>query len=474
MSALVIEDTSLLFFVAINVWLILWYLAWGIAALYTIMTISIWTATIQTLGVSSLRHCLRVLRLSFRASAIRELFIAILMPLVVVIIGNVYEPAAWYVERLPVNAFLLMGVLCFTLFFVPPTVLVFSTSTDERLRWALALKGFTGGRRVISLLDTGYIAVKPGITDVWAIMSRRAIVLTDVLRTSEAGNWQEVVKELIELTPIVVVDTRIYTRALQFEAATMLMPKYADKAIFVCEDDGRCPVLEQVLAESSIRPDLPINVVKEDELGQVLRNLVTSKNHLRRPLTFASTPYMLRTPVESRVAKTVPSVAPVQSVDSIYPNKRLSMAATPVVRFLAKVSLVHIAVSLILGALVISRDSDMARLGLSRTTWLLMVVSSCACGALYYHLAHALKDISIVGDQLLVSQPAKQSKIPLSQITHVTGPDWTTMRRITLHLSQPCVFGKRIVFAAGPLKGGMVARDLRRRVYSQAPRTSRV
>jgi hypothetical protein len=104
----------------------------------------------------------------------------------------------------------------------------------------------------------------------------------------------------------------------------------------------------------------------------------------------------------------------------------------------------------------------------------LLVLSCCASLALYYYLAHALKDVHIVGDQLLVSQSAKESKVHCSEITHVTGPDWTTLRRITLHLSQPCVFGKRIVFAAGPLKGGMVARDLRRRVYSQTPRVSRV
>ncbi len=251
-------------------------MVWVIAILYTIMTISIWTATIQTLGVSSLRHCLRMLRLSFRASAIRELFVALLLPVVAVLIGKIY--GTWYVQTLPLNGLLWMGFLCFTLFLVPPTVLVFSTSTDERLRWVLALKRFAGGRRVISLLDTGHMSVKPSVTDLWAIMSRRSLALTDVLRTSEDGNWQAVVKELIELTPIVVVDTRVFTRACLFEAATILMPQYVDKAIFVSKEDGSCPLLAQIP-----RADLRVNIVKEDELGQVLRRLVTSKLGLSKP-----------------------------------------------------------------------------------------------------------------------------------------------------------------------------------------------
>ena len=445
--------------------LILWYLIWGTAALYTIMTISIWTATLRTLGLASLRHCPRMLRLSSRASAVREMFVVILVPFVVVLIGNVYGPLGSFLERSPINAFLLMGGFCFTLFFVPPTVLVFSTSTNERLRWALALKRFAGGRRVISLLDTGYMRPKASVTDLWAITSRRSLGLTDVLRTNEAGNWQAVVQELIGLTPIVVVDTRVHTRALQFEAATMLAPQYAYKAIFVSEDDGSCPVLDQLLAERSISSDLRVTIVKEGELEQLLRDLVKSKRSLPRPRELAATPYAGPRFAESRRSAIV---APIVRDES---SKRLSMALTPVFKLLGKMSVAHIFASLLLGAFVIAQDSEVVRLGFSRTAWVLVVVSSCACSALFCYLAHSLKEVHIVGDQLFISEYPRQSAVCLTQITHVEGPDWTTLRRITLHLRQPCEFGKRIVFAAGPLKGGMVARELRRRVYSSSTST---
>ena len=429
------------------------------------MTISIWTATLRTLGLASLRHCPRMLRLSSRASAVREMFVVILVPFVVVLIGKVYGPVGSFLERSPINAFLLMGGFCFTLFLVPPTVLVFSTSTNERLRWALALKRFAGGRRVISLLDTGYMRPKASVTDLWAITSRRSLGLTDVLRTNEAGNWQAVVQELIGLTPIVVVDTRVHTRALQFEAATMLAPQHSYKAIFVSEDDGSCPVLDQLLAERAISSDLRVTIVKEGELEQLLRDLVKSKRSLPRPRELAATPYTGPRFAESRRSGTVAAIVRDES------SKRLSMALTPVFRLLGEIAVVHIFASLLLGAFVIAQDSEVVRLGFSRTAWLLLVVSSCACSALFCYLAHSLKEVHIVGDQLFISEYPRQSAVSLSQITHVEGPDWTTLRRITLHLRQPCEFGKRIVFAAGPFKGGMVARELRRRVYSSSTST---
>ncbi len=463
---------ALLFSSTVNGWLILKYLVWGIAALYTVMTVSIWSATVRTLGLSSLRHCPRMLRLSFQASPIRELVIALLVPFIAVILGSIYEPAVWYLETLPVNGFLLIAVLCFTLFLVPPTTLVLSTSTNERLRWALALKRFTGGRRVISLLDTGYMSFKPNPVDLWAIMSRRSLTLTDVLRTSDTSNWQAGVKELIGITPIVVVDTRVCTNALLFEASTMLTPPNVYKAIFVSQDDGACPVLEKLLAEGRVPSDLLVSIVKKDELGQVLRRLVTSKQSLPKLGSFAATPYVLSTragdhlKAKSNTARTVPYEKCSATDFGTKGRKRLSIALTPILKFLANAFLLNIFLSLVLGSLVVLQKSELGRLGLSRTAWSLLVIGNCGIGTLFYCLAHPLKEVYLIGEYLLVSDYSKQSKIHLSQISHLAGPDWTTLRRITLHLRQPSVFGKRIVFAAGPFRGGKIARELQRRLYS--------
>jgi hypothetical protein len=42
------------------------------------------------------------------------------------------------------------------------------------------------------------------------------------------------------------------------------------------------------------------------------------------------------------------------------------------------------------------------------------------------------------------------------------------MRRICLHLREPTVFGKTLLFGGGPIKAPSIARDLRQKVYSAA------
>jgi hypothetical protein len=279
---------------------VLWYLVWGLAVLYVVMTVGIWGATIRTLGLSSIRSCPRMLRLSLRASPIRELSLALLLPLIAIPLISAHWTGRWYIEVLPLNAFLLIAVLCFTLFLVPPTTLVFSSSTDRQLRWAMALKRFSGGRRVVSLLETGYMTIKPSISDAWSIMMRRSTSLTDVLRVSDTNSWQTGVRELIELTPIVVVDTRVCTQALLFEASAMLTPEYVHKAIFVTEDDGACPVLERLLDEGRVSPDRLATIISQDELGPLLQRLIKSKEALPKPGRFASTPSKIGQHVRQR------------------------------------------------------------------------------------------------------------------------------------------------------------------------------
>src|SRR5712691_8052720 len=97
---------------------VLWYLVWGLAAMYVVMTVGIWGATLQTLGLSSIRSSPRILRLSLRASPIRELSLALLLPLISIPLISAHWADRWYIKTLPINAFVLIGVLCFTLFLV--------------------------------------------------------------------------------------------------------------------------------------------------------------------------------------------------------------------------------------------------------------------------------------------------------------------------------------------------------------------
>ncbi|MBV9927562.1 MAG: hypothetical protein JOZ96_21270 [Acidobacteria bacterium] len=85
--------------------------------------------------------------------------------------------------------------------------------------------------------------------------------------------------------------------------------------------------------------------------------------------------------------------------------------------------------------------------------------------SIFVHLmAGSLKRVSIAGDTLLVSNYLREIIIPLSQVEYVDGPDWSSLRRITLALRAPSEFGEAIIFAPGILDAGRVARELRDRV----------
>lgn len=458
----------------INGWSVLSWLVWGLTALYAVMTVGIWHATLTTLGLSSLRRCPRMLRLSFRASPIRELSVVLILTPVGIFLMSRYGIGGGYVTPLPL---LLIALLCFTLVLVPPTTLVFSSSTDGQLRWALELKKFTGGRRVISLLDTGYMAFKPSIYDLWPIISRRSASLTDVLRTSDAVNWQDGVRELIDISPIIVVDTRVCTEALLFEASAVLTPEHVHKAILVSADDGACPVLERLLDEGHLPSGLLVNVVKAGELGQLLQQLVASGDTLPRPGSLVSSPLPIRESAARRdlkgqtVKSSVSTALGVHHPPRVYwpdGRKRLSTALTPFWLLLAGCLVVHLFPSVVWGLWTLLTLPESPSTGFKRLVLLVLLSCNWVGSALYFYLARSLKKVYLYGDNLLVSNYRREHTIHLSQISRVSGPDWTTLRRITLHLHHPSPFGNKIIFAGRLFSAGRIARDLRRWLASHA------
>ena len=97
-----------------------------------------------------------------------------------------------------------------------------------------------------------------------------------------------------------------------------------------------------------------------------------------------------------------------------------------------------------------------------------LIICNAVFGTVYFYLAHSLKTVYLEGDSLYVSDYSKECEIPISRICQVTGPDWTTLRRITLHLDEPSAFGKKIIFAGKLSSAGLTARDLQHRLHQPA------
>jgi hypothetical protein len=449
-------------------------LVWTIAALYFTMTASVWLATLRTLGLSSLRRCPSVLRLSLRGSQIRDLCVVILLPFLALSLARALGVGDRLIAQLPVGPFALIGSLCLSLLLVPPTVLVLSSSTDEQVRWALTLKNFIGWRRVVSMLDTGYMAVAPRAGDLWSVTLKRSATLPDVLRTSGAQGWQVRVKELIDLSPIVVVDARTFTPALLFEASAALARRNCHKALFVCEEDGYCPLLEHLLADGHVSPCTPVNVVREGRLGPLLARLVVKPDTLPKPDGFISNTMSIAEAVsQSGLAHQNSSHGRLQKDQPVTLSgkggrRRLSTTLTPFWRLTALGAAVSLLLTTGLAPLAFLAPHLHAPFGFNVTVLRTLLVCNWVGCAIYLYLAHSLTEVCICDDTLLISDSSKRSDIHLSQVSSVAGPDWTTLRRITLHLNAPSPFGKRIIFAGRLFTAGTDARELRRRLYLYA------
>ena len=83
-------------------------------------------------------------------------------------------------------------------------------------------------------------------------------------------------------------------------------------------------------------------------------------------------------------------------------------------------------------------------------------------GVFLYWLCAPLKRVYLSGDELLVDNFFKETRIPLSQIERVEGPDLSSLRRINLHLRSDSIFGSELVFAPPVFQAKETAASLRR------------
>ena len=98
------------------------------------------------------------------------------------------------------------------------------------------------------------------------------------LRTRN-GMWERTVSELIDMVPMVILDTREYSEPACKEGRWLLQRSRLPKATFVIENDGRAPLLEVLLGENHLLGKLEQNMVKERNIvDNVIRSIRALEN----------------------------------------------------------------------------------------------------------------------------------------------------------------------------------------------------
>jgi hypothetical protein len=105
------------------------------------------------------------------------------------------------------------------------------------------------------------------------------------LRTKDPQLWKSIVYRLVEMTPIVVLDTRGESKGILQEAFIMIDPRRASKAVFITDNNGRAPALEA----HGIHPaNHALTCVTEDELIPLLRDRSESPVSTPQPVSWGT------------------------------------------------------------------------------------------------------------------------------------------------------------------------------------------
>lgn len=190
----------------------------------------------------------------FAVAVLRTVFVAMTIALMI----------WWFVEFAPVLSLAvtigIVGMSTIVQNCVPPFVLFLSASTTMQLTVQQKLVGAMMPLQVYCLLDCDQ-AISPG-------MAREAGLTS--LRAPVHEHWRDVVAELMDIAPVVVLDARFPTPAVLEEARHILNTNVAFKSFFIVGDDGERPVLDAILLDGSLPSDCRATAVTEIELLQTL------------------------------------------------------------------------------------------------------------------------------------------------------------------------------------------------------------
>jgi hypothetical protein len=159
--------------------------------------------------------------------------------------------------------FVLAGVFAFVGYScLPPRMLFLAASRPEQRSLALEMIRAVSPGRVVFLLSDDF---SMGIY-------QHDDFSRNNLRTAKDVDWRDVVHPLFDMVPLVVIDTRVTTPPVSEELVRILSTSSSQKTLFVVDDRGESPVLDQTLQTRN--STLPIIRICAGQIVSVVRKIV--------------------------------------------------------------------------------------------------------------------------------------------------------------------------------------------------------
>jgi hypothetical protein len=189
------------------------------------------------------------------------------------------SPALWLIGAQSLAPLAPLGVAWAVIIFSrcsqPPAVLLLTSSSPRTVDLLNRINSAIFPLRVVALVD-----------------SRRMNGLSplswmDNLRTRNSTVWKGIVNSLIDLSPVVVVDTQGETGAVAHETSLMLERNRVRKAVFLTDGSGRYPAL----SANGIDPyEHALPLLDSTELIGRLRHYAHGRDYLPWPVEFPERP----------------------------------------------------------------------------------------------------------------------------------------------------------------------------------------
>ncbi len=163
------------------------------------------------------------------------------------------------------------GVYLWTVAVTPPVVLLLSASNEATLALHKSLLQRLFPFRVVALLD---------VPDEWRQnLSNAAWLRLNCLRTSSDADWVQTVDDVLEIVPLVVLDTRVPSSGVVHEINRVLRTALACKAVLLTGPLGEHPALDA----AGLAVHGGLRLVTPEELAETVRSLIHPSGEVPAP-----------------------------------------------------------------------------------------------------------------------------------------------------------------------------------------------
>jgi hypothetical protein len=105
-------------------------------------------------------------------------------------------------------------------------------------------------------------------------------IVNDIFRTNDMHDWKNVAFTMAEISPVIIMDTRIPTGPVLDEIKRLIDVSLLYKVVFISDASGNCPGLDALNNTQLNQLRTAMCIINEDQLFPFVKHLISNKVNL--------------------------------------------------------------------------------------------------------------------------------------------------------------------------------------------------